>query len=125
MDSESSSNDGSDSSGSHNTIDGSQEDHDKQKWSTLEHHGITFPPAYQALPSNIKLKNKETGEELTLLPEVEEMATWWAHVENTDFGLKEKVVKNFEGEFLPNIDAKYGIKQMAQLDFSAIKAHLD
>lgn len=57
--------------------------------------------------------------------EVEEMATWWANVETSEFGLKDKVIKNFEGEFLPNLDSKYGIKSISQLDFTIIKAHLD
>lgn len=51
-------------------------------------------------------------------PEVEEIATWWADVENTEFGEKEKVIKNFEGEFLSSIDKKYGIKSIKELDFS-------
>lgn len=71
------------------------------------------------------MKIKSTGEEIELAPEVEEIATWWADVENTDFGVKEKVIKNFEGEFLHNIDKKYEIKSIKDLDFSDIKTHLD
>ena len=51
-------------------------------------------------------------------PEVEEVATWWADVETSDFGIKEKVIKNFEGEFLHTLDKKYAIKSVKELDFS-------
>ena len=77
------------------------------------------------MPDSVTLKIKSTGEKVPLAPEVEEIATWWAEVENTDFGVKEKVIKNFEGEILPNIDKKYAIKSVKDLDFSVIKEHLD
>jgi DNA topoisomerase-1 len=63
----------------------SQDDRDdpdaKCKWSTLEHHAMTFPPPYHPLPKNVKLKTKEGAKVIELSLEAEEMATWWAEVE--------------------------------------------
>ena len=61
---------------------------------------------------------KATGQKIDMPPEVEEVATWWADVETSDFGIKEKVIKNFEGEFLHTLDKKYAIKSVKELDFS-------
>lgn len=38
------------------------------KWSTLEHNGVFFPPPYEPLPSNIKLKYNGTAHVLLLYP---------------------------------------------------------
>jgi len=44
------------------------------KWKTLEHHGVTFFPAYQ--PHGIPVLHK--GKQLNLTPEQEEVCNWWA-----------------------------------------------
>ena len=97
----------------------------KYRWTSLEHHGVTFPPAYKPLPTEVKLKVKATGLAVDLPAEHEEMATWWAEVEVTDFGKKQKVMENFQAEFLPKIDAKYGIKALNELDFQDVRTHLE
>lgn len=30
----------------------------EEKWQTLEHHGVIFPPPYEPLPSHVKMKYK-------------------------------------------------------------------
>lgn len=33
----------------------------KVQWKSLEHHGVTFPPAYERLPDHVFLKVKATN----------------------------------------------------------------
>ena len=70
---------------SDNESDGDDQN-SKAKWKTLEHHGMTFPQAYQPLPSNVKVKFKSSGKEINLNLEAEEAACWWSLDEAKDFG---------------------------------------
>ncbi|CAG8630568.1 16986_t:CDS:10, partial [Racocetra fulgida] len=54
------------------------------KWTTLEHNGVYFPPPY--VPHNVKMKYD--GKEITLEPEAEEVASFYAAMLD---GRKEKV----------------------------------
>ena len=74
------------------------------KWKTLEHHAMTFPPAYQPLPNNIRMKLKVNGEKVDLPHELEELASWWAEAVGTDFGEKDKVKENFWLDFGKKLD---------------------
>ena len=65
------------------------------KWQTLEHHGMTFPPAYKPLPTGVKLFAKAGKQKIDLSLPMEELATWWAIEEQTEFGAKDKVKENF------------------------------
>ena len=49
-------------------------DSKSQKWTALEHSGVTFFPRYE--PHGVKLvfKNKQ----IKVSPEVEEVCNWWA-----------------------------------------------
>ncbi len=85
----------------------------KVVWKTLEHHAMTFPAPYTKLPSKIKLKVKSTKEKLDLSDEAEEMATWWAECELTEFGEKEKVRENFWGTFKEKIGTDVSINSGA------------
>ncbi|KAI9372778.1 hypothetical protein BJX61DRAFT_422305 [Aspergillus egyptiacus] len=60
------------------------------KWRTLEHNGVVFPPPYEPLPKNVKLKYD--GLPVDLHPEAEEVAGFFGtmlnstqHVENPTF----------------------------------------
>ena len=64
---------------------------------------MTFPVPYTKLPESVKLKTKN-GEVIGLSFHAEEMATWWAEAENTEFGEKDKVKENFWSQFKPFID---------------------
>jgi len=56
---------------------------------------MTFAAPYNPLPQNIKLQIKNTKQEIPLSLEKEELATWWAEAEVTDFGMKKIVKENF------------------------------
>lgn len=83
---------------------------DSIKWTTLEHNGVLFAPDYQPLPKNVKMYYD--GKPVTLSPEAEEVATFWAsmmtaasthHLDNPVFR------KNFFTDFSDFIK-KYGAK---------------
>lgn len=83
---------------------------DSIKWTTLEHNGVLFAPEYQPLPKNVKMYYD--GKPVTLSPEAEEVATFWAsmmtaasthHLDNPVFR------KNFFTDFSDCIK-KYGAK---------------
>lgn len=83
---------------------------DSIKWNTLEHNGVLFAPEYQPLPKNVKMYYD--GKPVTLSPEAEEVATFWAsmmtaasthHLDNPIFR------KNFFADFSDFIK-KYGAK---------------
>lgn len=67
----------------------------KIKWKTLEHHGVTFFPAY--VPHEADLYYK--GKKIQVSPEVQEVCNWWAQCEEQDFAKQEIVRKNFLEEF--------------------------
>jgi DNA topoisomerase-1 len=74
-----------------------------QKWSTLEHNGVVFPPEYQPLPKNVKLIYD--GVPVTLHKDAEEVATFYGtmlhstqNVENPTFN------KNFFEDFVTILD---------------------
>ncbi|KAL7901433.1 hypothetical protein HDV63DRAFT_365952 [Trichoderma sp. SZMC 28014] len=103
---------------------------DSIKWNTLEHNGVLFAPEYQPLPKNVKMYYD--GKPVTLSPEAEEVATFWAsmmtaasthHLDNPVFR------KNFFADFSDFIkkhgakDAsgnKIDIKSFDLCDFSKI-----
>mmetsp|Transcript_29798 Transcript_29798/g.45437 ORF Transcript_29798/g.45437 Transcript_29798/m.45437 type:complete len:331 (+) Transcript_29798:226-1218(+) len=86
---------------------------------------MTFPAPYMKLPSSVKLKLKASQEKLELTEEAEEMATWWADCELTEFGEKEKVRENFWNTFKSKIDKKYNATALDLLDFSDIRTHIE
>ncbi|KAJ7680364.1 DNA topoisomerase I [Mycena polygramma] len=59
------------------------------KWQTLEHSGVIFPPPYEPLPSNVKMRYN--GKDLDLPPAAEEVAGFYAaliesdHAQSVDF----------------------------------------
>lgn len=99
------------------------------KWTTLEHNGVVFPPPYEPLPKNVKMKYD--GVPITLKPEAEEVAGFFGgmlnsthNVENPTFqknffeDFKEILkktggAKNDKGETVP-------IKTFAKCDFKPI-----
>lgn len=83
---------------------------DSIKWKTLEHNGVLFAPEYQPLPKNVKMYYD--GKPVSLSPEAEEVATFWAsmmtaasthHLDNPVFR------KNFFTDFSDFIK-KHGAK---------------
>lgn len=104
------------------------------KWTTLEHNGVVFPPPYEPLPKNVKLKYD--GVPVTLAPEAEEVASFFGtmlnstqHVENPTFQ------KNFFTDFRDILKKtggakdskgnKVDIKDFKKCDFQPIFAYYD
>ncbi|KAL0956573.1 hypothetical protein HGRIS_002710 [Hohenbuehelia grisea] len=63
------------------------------KWQTLEHHGVFFPPPYEPLPSDIKMKYN--GRDVDLPLEAEEVAGFYAALLESDHAQDATFNKNF------------------------------
>ncbi|KAJ7132760.1 DNA topoisomerase I [Mycena crocata] len=63
------------------------------KWQTLEHHGVIFPPPYEPLPVNVKMKYN--GKDLDLPPPAEEVASFYAALIESDHAQDDTFNKNF------------------------------
>ncbi|KAF8658271.1 hypothetical protein AX16_002047 [Volvariella volvacea WC 439] len=63
------------------------------KWATLEHNGVFFPPPYEPLPSNVKMKY--AGKDVDLPPAAEEVAGFYAAMLETDHAKDAVFNKNF------------------------------
>ncbi|KAF9503767.1 hypothetical protein BS47DRAFT_1445884 [Hydnum rufescens UP504] len=68
-----------------------------QKWSTLEHQGVLFPPPYESLPKAVKLYYD--GESVNLSIEAEEVAGFFAAMLETDHAKDATFCKNFFTDF--------------------------
>ncbi|KAM0789236.1 hypothetical protein ACM66B_000079 [Microbotryomycetes sp. NB124-2] len=96
------------------------------KWKTLEHNGVLFPPEYE--PHGVKMKYE--GKPVTLPPEAEEVASFFAAILETDYPKNPTFVENFFNSFLkvlevhPPLDGTR-IKDFAKCDFSPIFAYLE
>ncbi|KAI0316248.1 hypothetical protein OF83DRAFT_1164425 [Amylostereum chailletii] len=64
-----------------------------QKWTTLEHNGVIFPPPYEPLPENVKMKYN--GKPVNLSPAAEEVAGFYAAMLETDHAKDSTFNKNF------------------------------
>ncbi|BFZ55974.1 DNA topoisomerase 1 [Savitreella phatthalungensis] len=67
------------------------------KWTTLEHNGVVFPPAYVSLPLNVKMRYD--GRPLDLPPAAEEVAGFFGAMLETDHAKNETFVHNFFEDF--------------------------
>uniref|UniRef100_A0A7S1TDG0 DNA topoisomerase I n=1 Tax=Compsopogon caeruleus TaxID=31354 RepID=A0A7S1TDG0_9RHOD len=99
---------------------------DEIKWSTLEHHGVLFPPAYK--PHGVPLVYD--GHEIFLDPVSEEVATFYAAKLETDYVQKATFRKNFFHDFQRVLKkAKeplaLKIKTLEKCDFKRIWDHLE
>ena len=100
-----------------------------KKWTTLEHNGVVFPPPYELLPKNVKLKYN--GVPVSLHPEAEEVAGFFGGMLNSTHNVENPVFqKNFFADFKDILkktggakDAqgnKVDIKEFAKCDFKPI-----
>ncbi|KAK4057286.1 DNA topoisomerase 1 [Microbotryomycetes sp. JL221] len=96
------------------------------KWKTLEHNGVLFPPEYE--PHGIKMKYD--GKPVTLPPEAEEVASFFAAILETDYPKNPTFVQNFFDSFLkvlkvhPPVDGTK-ITKFEKCDFTPIFAYLE
>ena len=68
------------------------------KWTTLEHNGVLFPPPYEPLPKHVKMKYD--GKEVSLPPEAEEIAGFFAALIESDNGKNPVFQQNFFNDWL-------------------------
>lgn len=91
-----------------------------QKWQTMQHNGVYFPPPYEPLPSHVKMKYD--GKPVSLLDEAEEVAGFYGALLETPHAEDEVFNKNFFRDWLevlrrypPRDGTK--IKEFALCDF--------
>ncbi|CAL1706465.1 unnamed protein product [Somion occarium] len=93
------------------------------KWNTLEHNGVYFPPPYEALPKNVRMKYN--GKPIDLPPESEEVAGFYAALLETEHAQDKTFNSNFFKDFLeilkehPPVDGMK-IEEFAKCDFRPI-----
>ncbi|KAL1618095.1 DNA topoisomerase 1 [Neofusicoccum ribis] len=73
------------------------------KWTTLEHNGVVFPPEYEPLPGNVKLKYD--GVPVSLHKDAEEVATFFGSMLNSTHNVENPTFrKNFFHDFKEVLD---------------------
>jgi len=90
------------------------------KWRTLEHNGVCFPPPYE--PHGVKMLYD--GKKITLTPDQEEAATFWARYMETEHVKKPQFSKNFFEGFKKLMGKGSEIKEFSKCDFTPILEHL-
>ncbi|KAG6536399.1 hypothetical protein ZIOFF_001453 [Zingiber officinale] len=88
----------------------------EQKWTTLQHNGVIFPPLYK--PHGIKMLYK--GQPVDLTPEQEEVVTMFAVMKDTDYALKKQFIKNFMDDWRLILGKNHIIKKFEDCDFTPI-----
>ncbi|KAH8700624.1 topoisomerase I [Talaromyces proteolyticus] len=99
------------------------------KWTTLEHNGVVFPPPYEPLPQNVKMKYN--GVPVILEPDAEEVAGFFGGMLNSTHNVENPTFQaNFFEDFKAIIKKTGGakdsqgkpiqIKEFAKCDFKPI-----
>lgn len=78
---------------------------DARQWVYLEHKGIIFTRPYEPHGKPLVV----FGKEFILPPEAEEVATFWCNAAESDYGTKERFVKNFWGDFLGSFPTSHPV----------------
>lgn len=95
------------------------------RWQTLEHNGVIFPPPYKPLPSYVKLYYDLKPVNLPLA--AEEVAGFFAEMLETDHAKNPVFQKNFFEDFLQILRENGGcdvdITEFDKCDFSKMHAH--
>jgi len=90
---------------------------DKNKWKSLEHHGVYFHELYEPYGAKIKIK----GIEKALTKEQEEVCGWWAKIMETDFAAIPKVRENFLKSLKAVLNPKETpIEKLEDVDFKPL-----
>ncbi|KAJ8611821.1 hypothetical protein MRB53_037734 [Persea americana] len=104
------------------------------KWTTLEHNGVVFPPAYEPLPKNVQMLYD--GAPVTMHPDAEEIAYAFGSMLNSAHNVENPVFqKNFFSDFKEVLDKtghakdrsgnKVKILKFEKCDFKPIFNHVD
>lgn len=89
-----------------------------QRWKTLQHNGVMFPPEYE--PHNIPIIYN--GKRITLNPEAEEYATFYAKYIGTEY-INNTFNKNFWRDWKKTLKND-NIKDLDGVDFGLIVSHI-
>ncbi|KAL9556926.1 hypothetical protein MBANPS3_001637 [Mucor bainieri] len=95
------------------------ESDDSVKWTTLQHNGVMFPPEY--VPHGVKMKYD--GQPITLSPEAEEVASFFAALLETEHGQNPVFQMNFFEDWqqvLKKDPKNPKIKEFSKCDFRPI-----
>ncbi|KAK9284562.1 hypothetical protein L1049_023737 [Liquidambar formosana] len=87
-----------------------------QKWTTLVHNGVIFPPPYK--PHGVKMLYN--GHPVELIPEQEEVATMFAVMKDTEYATKPRFIENFMNDWKAILGKKHVIKEFKLCDFTPI-----
>ncbi|PIN13662.1 DNA topoisomerase I [Handroanthus impetiginosus] len=87
-----------------------------QKWTTLVHNGVIFPPPYK--PHGVKMLYK--GKPVDLTPEQEEVATMFAVMLDTDYMNKPKFKENFMDDWRKILGKNHVIQSLEHCNFTPI-----
>ncbi|GMH08897.1 hypothetical protein Nepgr_010737 [Nepenthes gracilis] len=87
-----------------------------QKWTTLVHSGVIFPPPYK--PHGIKMLYD--GRPVDLTPVQEEVATMYAVMLETDYVQKSKFNENFFNDWKKILGKNHIIQDLKKCDFTPI-----
>ncbi|KKK17336.1 hypothetical protein P175DRAFT_0499919 [Aspergillus ochraceoroseus IBT 24754] len=104
------------------------------KWTSLEHNGVVFPPPYEPLPKNVKMKYD--GVPVVLHPDAEEVAGFFGSMLNSTQNVENPTFqKNFFMDFKDILKKtggakdqggnKVDIKEFSKCDFQPIFAYYD
>lgn len=105
-----------------------------QKWTTLEHNGVVFPPEYEPLPKHVKMLYD--GVPVQMHPEAEEIAYAFGSMLNSTHNVENPTFqKNFMGDFKEELDKtghakdqdgnKIKITKFEKCDFQPIFNYVD
>ncbi|KAL9102606.1 MAG: hypothetical protein Q9163_002250 [Psora crenata] len=105
-----------------------------KKWTTLEHAGVIFPPPYQPLPKNVKMRYD--GMPVSMAPEAEEVAGFFGSMLNSTHNVENPTFqKNFFNDFQETLKKtggatdkdgnKVAIKDFKKCDFQPIFDYYD
>ena len=99
------------------------------KWETLEHAGVVFPPEYVPLPKHVRMKYD--GKPISMHPDAEEVAGFFGAMLNSTHNVENKTFQNnFFGDFKDILKKTGGakdssgetvsIKDFSKCDFTPI-----
>ncbi|KAL3644309.1 hypothetical protein CASFOL_012241 [Castilleja foliolosa] len=87
-----------------------------EKWTTLVHNGVSFPPSYK--PHGVKMLYK--GKPVNLTPEQEEVATMYAVMLDKDFLNNLQFKENFMSDWQKILGENHIIQSLEHCDFTPI-----
>ena len=105
-----------------------------QKWKTLEHAGVVFPPPYEPLPKNVQMRYD--GKPVRMAPEAEEVAGFFGAMLNSTHNVENPTFqKNFFDDFQKILKDtggatdrdgnKISVKEFGKCDFMPIFEYYD